>query len=524
MHEPVEYAHAGHDGTSFNAVTWLLDRNVELGRGDKIAFIDSTNKVSYRELQANSCRVASLLTRLGVRQEERVAIIAIDTVEFPAIFLGTMRAGAIPVPLNTLLTPDQYQYVLDDSRAKVLFISEALYNPIRDVLTQVQTLSEIVVIGGSSTGCHRSYAQEIADVPTVFVTVRTHRDEPAFWLYSSGSTGRPKGTRHVHSSLAATAETYGAKVLGITENDTVLSAAKFYFAYGLGNAMTFPMSVGATTILNEERATPERIFDLIRLHRPTLFFGVPTLVASMLASQAMNSSDLASLRLCVSAGEALPKAVGDEWTRCCGVEILDGVGSTELLHIFLSNRPGDVAYGTCGVPVPGYEVRLVDETGADVPQGELGELLVSGPSAAEGYWNQREKTRYTFLGEWTRTGDKYYREPSGRHVFCGRADDMFKVSGIWVSPAEVESALVSHPAVLEAAVIPKPDIDGLLKLKAFIVLAPNVAPTGLERALKNHVKATVGPWKYSRWIEIVDEFPKTATGKIQRFKLREQSQ
>jgi 4-hydroxybenzoate-CoA ligase len=256
MHTHFDKADAGR-ATSYNAVTWLLDRNVELGRGDKIAFIDSTNKVSYRELQANSCRVASLLTRLGVRREERVAIIAIDTVEFPAIFLGTMRAGAIPVPLNTLLTPDQYQYVLEDSRAKVLFISEALYNPIRDVLTQVQTLSEIVVIGGSSTGCRRSYAQEIADEPTVFVTVRTHRDEPAFWLYSSGSTGRPKGTRHVHSSLAATAETYGAKVLGITENDTVLSAAKFYFAYGLGNAMTFPMSVGATTILNEERATPD---------------------------------------------------------------------------------------------------------------------------------------------------------------------------------------------------------------------------------------------------------------------------
>jgi 4-hydroxybenzoate-CoA ligase len=505
------------ESATYNAVNWLLDRNILEGRSDKVVFIDDTRHLTYGQLQKLSCRVANALLRMGVRREERVAMIALDTVDFPAIFLGAMRAGAIPVPLNTLLTTDQYEYILRDSRAKVLFISSELVEPVNVFADSVPSLERIIVIGSDGHG-RRTLAEEVSDEPETFETIESHADEPAFWLYSSGSTGMPKGTRHVHSSLAATADTYGKGVLGIKEADVVLSAAKLFFSYGLGNSLTFPMSVGATSILSAERVTPERIFDLIERHQPTIFFGVPTLFASMLASTAKNS-DLSSVRICVSAGEALPHAVAQHWTLRFGVEILDGVGSTELLHIFLSNRPGEVEYGTCGHPVPGYEVRLVDEAGNDVVDGELGEMLVKAPSAAEGYWHQRAKSRATFIGEWTRTGDKYLRSQSGRYVFCGRADEMFKVSGIWVSPFEVESALMSHPDVIEAAVIARADSDGLIKPQAFVVRRPDASEEALEESLKEYVKKSIGPWKYPRWIEFVAELPKTATGKTQRYKL-----
>jgi 4-hydroxybenzoate-CoA ligase len=332
----------------------------------------------------------------------------------------------------------------------------------------------------------------------------------------------PKGVRHLHSNLAATAETYASQVLGIREDDVGLSAAKLFFAYGLGNALTFPMSVGATTVLNSERPTPARMFELMQRYNPRIFFGVPTLFAAMLNDDAQKTATGGSrLRVCTSAGEALPESVGNHWQERFGVDILDGVGSTELLHIFLSNAPGDVKYGTSGKPVPGYTVRLVDDSGTDVADGDVGELLVNAPSAAEGYWNQRSKSRVTFEGHWTRTGDKYTRDAEGRYTYCGRADDMFKVSGIWVSPFEVESALITHPAILEAAVVPEADGEGLLKPKAFVVLKAGASTDGLHEALKEHVKQSVGPWKYPRWIEVVDALPKTATGKIQRFKLRE---
>jgi len=332
----------------------------------------------------------------------------------------------------------------------------------------------------------------------------------------------PKGVRHIHSNMQATADTYAKQVLGIRENDICLSAAKLFFAYGLGNALTFPMSVGATTILNSERPTPARMFDLMKRYNPSIFYGVPTLFAAMLNDETMKSERGGkSLRICTSAGEALPESVGNSWKLRFGVDILDGVGSTELLHIFLSNAPGDIKYGSSGKPVPGYAVRLVNEAGQDVADGEVGELLVDAPSAGEGYWNQRHKSRRTFEGPWTRTGDKYVRDTDGRYTFCGRADDMFKVSGIWVSPFEVESALITHPAVLEAAVVPEADPEGLLKPKAFVVLRPGVTTTDLQEMLKDHVKQKIGPWKYPRWIDVVDSLPKTATGKIQRFKLRD---
>jgi 4-hydroxybenzoate-CoA ligase len=506
---------------SYNAVTWLLDRNVEEGRRDKLAFTDTVTELSYGELQAQSCRAANMLRRLGVRREERVAMIMLDTVDFPIVFLGAIRAGIVPVPLNTLLTTEQYAYVLADCRARVLFVSEALYPTVKDIVGRMPDL-ECVIVSGKNAHGHKLLSDELAGESDAFATVATHEDEPAFWLYSSGSTGMPKGVRHLHANLAATADTYAKQVLGIREDDVCLSAAKLFFAYGLGNAMTFPMSVGASTILNSERPTPAAMFALMNRYQPTIFYGVPTLFAAMLNDETQKQARCGKrLRICTSAGEALPESVGNSWKSRFGVDILDGVGSTELLHIFLSNAPGDIKYGSSGRPVPGYQVRLVNEIGSDVADGEVGEMLVHAPSAGEGYWNQRRKSRSTFEGYWTRTGDKYIRDADGRYTFCGRSDDMFKVSGIWVSPFEVESALITHPSVLEAAVVPEADPEGLLKPKAFVVLRADAQTTGLDDALKEHVKQKIGVWKYPRWIEVVDSLPKTATGKIQRFKLRE---
>ncbi|MBV9559432.1 MAG: benzoate-CoA ligase family protein [Bradyrhizobium sp.] len=506
---------------AYNAVTWLLDRNVDEGRGDKLVYTDTVSEITYRGLQQQTCRVANLLRRLGVRREERVAMIMLDTVDFPAVFLGAIRTGIVPVPLNTLLTTEQYAYVLADCRARVLFVSEALYPVVKDIVGRMPDLDCVVVSGNNAFG-HKLLSEELARESDAFSTVATHADEPAFWLYSSGSTGMPKGVRHLHGNLAATADTYARQVLGIREDDVCLSAAKLFFAYGLGNALTFPMSVGATTVLNPERPTPAAMFALLNRYNPTIFYGVPTLFAAMLNDEASKQMRCGSrLRICTSAGEALPEAVGNAWKARFSVDILDGVGSTELLHIFLSNAPDDIKYGCAGRAVPGYQVRLVNESGADVPDGEVGEMLVHAPSAGEGYWNQRSKSRSTFEGYWTRTGDKYVREADGRYTFCGRSDDMFKVSGIWVSPFEVESALITHPAVLEAAVVPEADPEGLLKPKAFVVLRAGAATSGLDDALKDHVKQKIGVWKYPRWIEAVESLPKTATGKIQRFKLRD---
>ena len=507
--------------TVYNAVTWLLDRNVDEGRGKKLAFTDTVSELTYGALQKQSYRVANMLRRLGVRREERVAMLMLDTVDFPSVFLGAIRAGVVPVPLNTLLTSDQYAYVLADCRARVLFISEALLPVVKDMVGRMQDLDHVIVAGSDAHG-YKKLSDELAGESDAFATAPTHADEPAFWLYSSGSTGMPKGVRHLHSNLAATADTYARQVLGIREDDVCLSAAKLFFAYGLGNALTFPMSVGASTVLNSERPTPATMFALMNKYNPSIFFGVPTLFSSMLHDEALkHEGGGARLRICTSAGEALPESVGNAWKARFGVDILDGVGSTELLHIFLSNAPGDIKYGSSGRPVPGYEVRLVSEAGDDVADGEVGEMLVHAPSAGEGYWNQRHKSRSTFEGYWTRTGDKYVRDGEGRYTFCGRSDDMFKVSGIWVSPFEVESALITHPAVLEAAVVPEADPEGLLKPKAFVVLRPGSDPEHLHEALKEHVKQKIGPWKYPRWVEVVDALPKTATGKIQRFKLRE---
>ena len=507
-------------GNSYNAVTDLLDANIAAGRSAKAAFIDPDRTLTYGALDAATRRMANVLKDLEVRREGRVCLLMLDTVDWPVAFLGALRAGIIPVAFNTLLASAQYEYMLNDSRAEVLFVSAQLLSAVEPVLDRLPHIRHVVVTGGTSDK-FAVLDDLMAGAADTFETVATSPDEVAFWLYSSGSTGDPKGVRHVHSSLMHTARHFGGEVLGMREDDVVYSAAKFFFAYGLGNALTFPMATGATTILLPGRPTPRAVFDLLHAHNPTLFFGVPTLYAAILADQTCTpQSGSDALRLCVSAGEALPRDVGEAWRAKFGVDIIDGVGSTEMLHIFLTNRPGQVRYGTSGKACPGYQVRLVNEAGEEVTGDDIGELLVAGGSSAEGYWNQRQKTQNTFEGIWTRTGDKYTRDGDGFFRYCGRTDDMFKVSGIWVSPFEVEEALISHAAVLEAAVVPCEDDEGLTKPKAFVVLNRGVDRDGLFEVLKEHVKTSIGAWKYPRWIEFVDELPKTATGKIQRFKLR----
>lgn len=506
----------------YNAAVDFIDRNVDEGRGDKPAFIDPDRVLTYRELLERSCQFANYLTSQGIKRETRIALIMLDTVDFPVAFFGAIRAGIVPVPINTLLSADQHEYILGDARAEALVISAPLLGAIEDRLSGLENLSAIIVSGGDAGG-YTSFEGTLEDQPTVFEPAATSADETAFWLYSSGSTGNPKGVRHVHTSMRYTAETYGLETLGIAQDDVVFSAAKLFFAYGLGNAISFPMWVGATTVLYPGRPTPQSVMAVLKEHNPTLYFGVPTLYAALLADpECTPENGSKNLRRCVSAGEALPEDVGNRWQERFGVEILDGVGSTEMLHIFLSNRPGNVRYGTSGQPVPGYAMKLVDDEMAPVERGEIGELIVNGESAADGYWNQREKSRNTFAGKWTLTGDKYYLDEDGFYHYCGRTDDMFKVSGIWVSPFEVESALISHDQVMEAAVVPYDDGQGLLKPKAFIILKQDASgDEALKDSLKEHVKSAIGKWKYPREIEFADELPKTATGKIQRFKLRD---
>lgn len=504
----------------YNAAEIMVDRNVVLGYGDKDAFRDTNRSLTYGSLQTATNQVANLLTGLGVDRETRVALLLLDTVDYPCVFWGAIRAGIVPVCLNTLLTVEQYLYMLNDSRAQVLVVSAPLLPVVAPLFDQLPFLRHVIVSDGDNIE-HPDLAALMSEAGDTFETAQTSADEVAFWLYSSGSTGAPKGVLHVHTSPAYVADHYAKNVLGIRHDDVCFSAAKLFFAYGLGAGMAIPMSVGATTVLLPDRPTAASVLDMLHHFNPTLFFGVPTLYAAMLAEDACvpdNSSN--RLRLCISAGEGLPEDVGKSWQDRMGVPVLDGIGSTEMLHVFLSNRPDNIRYGSSGREIEGYRLRLVDDDGQDVPNGELGELLVSGGSAGDGYWNQRAKSRATFAGEWTHTGDKYTRDDDGYYYYSGRTDDMFKVSGRWVSPFEVEQSIVAHPAVIEAAVVAHEDADGLIKPKAFVILKDSEGADGLFEEIKEHVKATVGVWKYPRWVEAVDELPKTATGKIQRFKLR----
>ncbi|KAB2886067.1 MAG: benzoate-CoA ligase family protein [Pseudorhodoplanes sp.] len=505
---------------NYNFAADILSRNLAAGRANKTAIIDSRGSWSYGQLADRVARFGAALRQRGMRREERLFLCMLDTIDWPTAFLGAIKAGIVPVAVNTLLTEDDYRFMLTDSRARMLVVSAALWPKFQNILRDCPDVETVIVAGGGAAGCE-SFEDVVTGAAPEDVTAPTTCDDMCFWLYSSGSTGKPKGTVHAQASLRLTDDLYGAPILGITEKDVCYSVAKLFFAYGLGNALTFPMSAGATTVLMDERPTPESVAALLGKHPVTVFYGVPTFYAAFLASSAAPAANEVKFRRCVSAGEALPPEVGRRFREKYQCDILDGIGSTEMLHIFLSNRPDDVKYGTTGKPVPGYELKLIGDDGQPVKQGEMGELLIRGASSAIMYWNNREQSRRTFMGEWTRSGDKYLQDEQGYYVYCGRNDDMLKVSGLYVSPFEVEGALQTHPDVLECAVVAWLDGDGLIKPKAFVVLkSPEAAGDDLARRLQEHVKAKLAPFKYPRWIEFRAELPKTATGKIQRFKLR----
>ncbi|MDR7150553.1 benzoate-CoA ligase [Hydrogenophaga palleronii] len=504
----------------FNFARHLIGLNA--GRASKTALIDDAGTLTYGQLADQVQRCSAALQALGLRREDRVLLLMHDCSDWVVSFLGALHAGVVPVAVNTLLTAKDYAYMLSDSRAQVVLASAALLPTLQSALDMGGHEVRQLVISRAASATPPGALDFTAwiDAQAPGAAADTHGDEPAFWLYSSGSTGAPKGTVHTQANLYWTAELYGKGVLALTENDVVFSAAKLFFAYGLGNAMSFPLSVGASVVLMAERPTPPACFKRFVDLKPTVFYGAPTGYGGMLASPELPAKEQVALRLCSSAGEALPQDIGQRWTKHFGVEIIDGIGSTEMLHIFLSNRPGNVRYGTTGKAVPGYEVQLRDEDGS-VIQGhnQIGDLYIQGPSAALMYWNNRAKSRDTFQGPWTKSGDKYTRDPDGYYTYAGRNDDMLKVSGIYVSPFEVEATLVQHPAVLEAAVIGKDDEEGLTKTKAFVVLRAGAQAT--EAELQAFVKERLAPYKYPRFIEFLPELPKTATGKIQRFKLRE---
>ena len=508
----------------FNFAHHLLTLNA--GRPDKAAFIDDLGSLSYGQLAQRVARLGSALRSLGIRREERVLLLMQDCNDWPVSFLGAMHAGLVPVAVNTLLTADDYAYMLEHSRAQAVLVSGALLPTLNAALVKSDHEVGKVIVSRPQAPLHPSEVDLESFLAAHEPATRcaaTSPDDPAFWLYSSGSTGRPKGTVHSHGNPYWTAELYGKGVLGLTEHDVCFSAAKLFFAYGLGNALTFPMTVGATTLLMAERPTPDATFKRwlgeVGGVKPTVFYGAPTGFAGMLASPKLPTRDQVAMRLVSSAGEALPAELGERFKGHFGIDIVDGIGSTEMLHIFLSNRPDQVRYGTTGWPVPGYQIELRGEDGGSVPDGEPGDLYIHGPSSAMMYWANRAKTRETFQGGWTKSGDKYVRNSDGSYTYSGRSDDMLKVSGIYVSPFEVEATLVQHPSVLEAAVIGKEDAEGLTKTKAFVVLKAGASAD--EAELKAFVKDRLAPYKYPRFIEFVADLPKTATGKIQRFKLRD---
>jgi benzoate-CoA ligase len=524
----------------FNAATYFIDRHIPDGRGEKIAIEAGEARVSYRQLWESVNRFGNALRGLGVRIEERVFLLLLDTPEFAVSFFGAIKIGAVPVPVNTLLKTSDYHYILNNSRARVAVVSEALYPQLQG-WKKLRYLQHVIVVGGAQPATTdkntQSFAGLIEQNSPSLEAEPTSKDDAAFWLYSSGSTGFPKACVHLQHDMVVCAERYAMGILGMTESDRCFSVAKLFFAYGLGNAMYFPLAVGATSILWPGPPKPQHVFEIIERHRPSLFFSVPSNYAALLAHKrnqvgtaapgcpgepSTPDFDLSSVRYGISAGEALPAALFHRFKERFGVEILDAIGSTEVLHMFIANRPGAVRPGSSGQIIPGYEARVVDEDDEPAKPGEIGNLLIKSDSICSHYWNQHEKSKNTIEGHWIRTGDKYYQDADGYFWYAGRSDDMLKCSGVWVSPIEIEAVLIEHPAVQEAAVIGREDEDELLKPAAYVLLKNGSTGTAdLGRELQEFVLSRLPVFKRPRWVEFVDELPKTATGKLQRYKLRE---
>ena len=505
----------------FNAAAYFIDRHLNEGRSDKVAIECGDCRVTYRQLADRVNRFGNGLKSLGVRMEERVLLLLLDTPEFAACFFGAIKIGAVPVPVNTLLKPADYKYLLNNSRARVAIVSDSLLPLIQQIRRgELRYLESMIVVGQVPAGMV-SFDELASKSSCDLSPAPTGKDDAAFWLYSSGSTGPPKACVHLQHDMVVSSERYAKAILKISADDRFFSVAKLFFAYGLGNGLYFPLSVGATSILLPGPPRPQSVFEVIERQRPTLFFSVPSNYVKLLAHEPDRQFDLSCVRHAISAGEALPASVFHRFKERFGVEILDAIGSTEALHMMISNAPGAVRPGSSGKIIPGFEAKIVDDNDRPVAPGEIGNLLVKADSTCAGYWNEHEKTKDTISGHWLGTGDKYHQDEDGFYWYAGRSDDMIKVSGVWVSPMEIERVLVEHPAVQEAAVVFRQDADELLKPAACVVLRSGASGSPqIARDLQEFVLERLPVYKRPHWVEFFDELPKTATGKVQRFRLR----
>ncbi|MBT5571485.1 MAG: benzoate-CoA ligase family protein [Alphaproteobacteria bacterium] len=503
---------------SFNVAVPFIDRHLTEGRGERVAIRTMDGDTTYAGLAEGVNRAGNALLDLGLHRGDRVLMVVKDSPVFPFLFWGAIKAGLVPIPVNTLLHAKDYQHMIADSEAACVIWSPEFADEVKFALSVSSPGPRCKF---PTEGNEDNFATRMAAAAITLDPAPASASDDCFWLYTSGSTGAPKGAVHAHRDMVVTSQNYGVDTLGAGANDVYLSAAKLFFAYGLGNAMTFPFWTGGQAILWHGRSTPDAMFEHIEKFRPTIYFGVPTLFASQLQTLANTSPDISSLRVCVSAGEPLPANIFERWEARTNLQILDGIGTTENLHIFISNRPGDAKTGVSGKPVPGCEARILDDEEQPVATGEVGHLLIRSQSLTSRYWNLPERTAAVLQDGWIRTGDSYYQDEDGYFICCGRSDDMLKVGGIWVSPVEIESRLIAHDAVLEAAVVGRADDDELIKAEAFVILNSGHTPTEeLADELTAFCKTGLARFKYPRWLHFVDELPKTATGKIQRFKLR----
>jgi benzoate-CoA ligase len=504
----------------YNAATTFIDENIARGRGQRTAIHYQDQQFTYQELFEKVNRTGNALRDLGIEIENRVLLVLPDSPEFAFSFFGAIKIGAVPIPVNPWMTAREYEYLVSDSRARAIIVHESVMPEFDNIGVPGRYLKHVIVVGAPRRKT-LSYASILGSASDKLDAEPTTKDDVCFWAYTSGSTGPPKGAVHLQHDMVTMTDLFAKPVLGMDENDLCFSASKLFFSYGLGNSLYFPFRFGASTVLWPDRPDPEKILQVIQKYRPTFFFSVPTLYARLLRVE--NKYDLSSLRICLSSGEPLPPALFHQWKERFGLELLDVVGSTEATHDFLANCPGRAKPGSSGEVTPAFEAKIVDDRGQEVPIGEVGNLMVKGDATSPYYWNKHEQTQRMMQGEWLKTGDTYYRDADGYYWYCGRSDDMLKVGGLWVSPIEIENALMEHAAVLETAVIGEGDADGLIKPKAYVLLKSEFTASDALRAdLQIHVKNKLAPYKYPRWVEFVEDLPKTVTGKIQRFRLRSQ--